>query len=100
MILMHVQDIVKEAPTDVLRPDVAAIPCEFIDNYENEEPLASPPASRLISRASAPEFGVLPGKAAQADLRCPSGARAGLSERMAQCRCKLCGIWRRRLRRR
>ena len=34
MILMDVQDIVKEVPTDVLRPDVTAIPCEFTDNYE------------------------------------------------------------------
>jgi hypothetical protein len=40
MILVHVQDIVKEAPTDALWPDVTAIPCEFIDNHENDGPLA------------------------------------------------------------
>lgn len=35
MILVHVQDIVKEAPTDASWPDVTAIPCEFMDNYES-----------------------------------------------------------------
>ena len=50
MILVLVQDNVKEASADVLRLDVTAIPCEFTDNYENEEPLALQPASRLISR--------------------------------------------------
>jgi hypothetical protein len=33
MILVHVQDIVKKAPTDAPLPDVTAIPCEFMDNH-------------------------------------------------------------------
>jgi hypothetical protein len=34
MILVYRQDIVKEALTDVSRPDVTSIPCELTDNYE------------------------------------------------------------------
>jgi hypothetical protein len=34
MILVHVRDIVKEAPTDAPWPDVTAIPREFRGNYE------------------------------------------------------------------
>jgi hypothetical protein len=34
MILVHVADIVKEAPTDAPWPNATAIPCEFVDNYE------------------------------------------------------------------
>jgi hypothetical protein len=54
MIFVHVQDNVKEVPTDVLRPDVTAIPCEFIDNYENEEPPTLHPASTGTTRSSCP----------------------------------------------
>jgi hypothetical protein len=34
VILVHPQDIVKAMPADAQWPDLKAIPCEFIGNYE------------------------------------------------------------------
>ena len=46
MILVHVQDIVKEAPPDAPLPDVTAIPCEFMGNHENGH---ASPVSKSVS---------------------------------------------------
>jgi len=36
--LVHAQDIVKAMSADVKLPDITAIPCEFIGNYEMAAP--------------------------------------------------------------
>jgi len=43
VILVHAQDIVKAMPADAQWPDLTAIPCEFIGNYEWPRRLAAVP---------------------------------------------------------